>query len=103
MRVYYGTSHELMLTGYSVDLSSRGLYIKTKVPLDIAATLILTFSLPGQPDEQNVSCKGRVAWVNDEKNPSKPELPPGMGIELTDLSSENLSSISTFLEIEAKW
>ena len=103
MRVYYGKSHELLLTGYTVDISSGGLYIRTNIPLNVGDSLTLKFSLPGGHDDQVVLCRGSVAWVNDEKNLSKKDMPPGMGVEFKELSKEDFASISSFVDIEGKW
>jgi uncharacterized protein (TIGR02266 family) len=102
MRVYYGTPPQTVLSDFSVDLSTGGLYLKTKMPLGIDDDLMLTFSLPGQ-DEKAVSCSARVAWVNREENPLKPELPSGVGVQFVDLAPEDLASIASCLEIESIW
>jgi len=90
VRVYYGPPPQTVLSDFSVDLSTGGLYLKTKMPLGIDDDLTLTFSLPGQ-DEKAVSCGARVAWVNQEENLLKPELPSGVGVQFLDLAPEDLS------------
>jgi len=102
MRVYYGPSPQTVLSDFSVDLSTGGLYLKTDIPLGIDDDLMLTFSLPGQ-EKKSVSCGARVAWVNQEVNPLKPELPPGVGVQFIDLAPEDLASIASCLDIEAIW
>jgi uncharacterized protein (TIGR02266 family) len=102
MRVYYGPSPQSVLSDFSVDLSTGGLYLKTNIPLEIDDDLMLTFSLPGQ-EEKSVSCDARVAWVNQEENPLKPELPSGVGVQFIDLTPEDLASIASCLDIEAIW
>ena len=102
MRVYYGPPPQTVLSDFSVDLSTGGLYLKTNMPLEIDEELMLIFSLPGQ-EKEAVSCSARVAWVNQEENPLKPELPSGMGVQFVNLSPEDLASIAGCLEIEATW
>ena len=102
MRVYYGPPPQTVLSDFSVDLSTGGLYLKTKMPLGIDDDLTLTFSLPGQ-DEKAISCGARVAWVNQEENPPKPELPSGVGVQFVDLAPEDLASIASCLQIESIW
>jgi len=102
MRVFYGPSPQTVLSDFSVDLSTGGLYLKTNMPLEIDEELMLIFSLPGQ-EKGAVSCSARVAWVNQEENPLKPELPSGMGVQFVNLSPEDLASIAGCLEIEATW
>ena len=104
MRVYYGPAPQKMLSEFSVDLSTGGLYVKTDSPLPLDENLTLRFTLPDQ--KGMVTCKARVAWVNPKQNPRKPELPPGMGIQFVELSLEDMKSIRRFLEhneLEPSW
>ena len=72
--------------------------------MEIDENLTLRFTLP---DEKGmVSCKARVAWVNQKEKPRKPELPPGMGIQFVELPLEDMKSIRRFLEhneLEPSW
>lgn len=104
VRVYYGPVPQRMLSEFSVDLSSGGLYVKTDFPLTAGESLTLRFTLPDQ--KGMVSCKARVAWVNQKEKPRKPDLPPGMGIQFVELSLEDMKSIRRFLEhneLEPSW
>ena len=102
MRAYYGPSLQTVLSDFSVDFSTGGLYLKTNIPLGVDDDLMLTFSLPGQ-EKKSVSCGARVAWVNQEENPLKPGLPSGVGVKFIDLAPEDLASIASCLDIEAIW
>ncbi len=102
MRVYYGPSPQTVLSDFSVDFSTGGLYLKTNIPLGLDDDLMLTFSLPGQ-EKKSVSCGARVAWVNQEGNLLKAELPSGVGVQFIDLAPEDLASIASCLDIEAIW
>ena len=101
--VYYGPTKTTILSGFSVDLSAGGLYIKTNFPLKVNEELKLVFSLPEEYDQKPVSCRARIAWVNSESNPVKPDLSPGVGVEFIDIPPEDLASITNFLEINAAW
>lgn len=104
MRVYYGASQGTILTGFSVDLSSGGLFLTTNFPLAVDEKLFLIFSLPGQ--DKSITCNARVAWANHEHDLRKSELPPGVGVQFVDLSLEDMKSIRRFLEhnvIEPTW
>lgn len=104
MRVYYGPAPQKLLSEFSLDLSTGGLYVKTDFPLPLDETLTLRFTLPDH--KGMVTCKARVAWVNPKKNPRKPDLPPGMGIQFVELSLEDMKSIKRFLEhneLEPSW
>ena len=104
IRVYYGPAPQKLLSEFSVDMSTGGLYVQTDFPLPVDENLTLRLSLPDQ--KGMISCKARVAWVNPKENPRKPELPPGMGIQFVDLCLEDLKSIKRFLEhneLEPSW
>jgi len=96
IRVFYGPDRKAMLSGFSVDLSTGGLYLKTEVPLQVEECLTLLFTLPGE--DRSISCNVRVAWVNSADKPRKPELPPGVGLQFVDLSLEAMKAIRRFLE-----
>ena len=102
IRVYYGDYQSKLLTGYSVDLSTGGIFLVTTCPFDIDDIVKLKFSLPGD-DEKTVSCDARVAWINYEDKRLKPEYSTGVGLQFVDLAPEELCSIVGFLEVEAAW
>lgn len=104
IRIYYGEAPQKVLSEFSVDLSTGGLYLKTDFPLQVDERLLLRFTLPDQ--KRMVSCNARVAWVNPKVKPRKPELPPGMGVQFVDLSLDDVKSIRRFLEyneLEPSW
>jgi uncharacterized protein (TIGR02266 family) len=104
IRVYYGPVPQKMLSEFSVDLSTGGLYLNAESPLPVDECLTLRFTLPDQ--KGMVTCKARVAWVNSKQNPRKPDLPPGMGIQFVDLSLDDMKMIKRFLEhneLEPSW
>lgn len=104
MRVYHGPSKDKLLTGFSVDISAGGLFLHTECPLAVDESLMLLFHL--QQQEKSISCNARVAWVNEEENPRKPELPPGVGVQFVDMSLDGIKAIRRFLEhneIEPAW
>lgn len=96
LRVYYGASHNMVLCGFSVDISRGGLYLKTDVSFSVDERLLLSFTLPD--DSEALSCWARVVWVNSNENPSKPDHPQGAGVEFVGLSAESLEAIQTFLK-----
>ena len=106
LRVYYGPTQQTILSGFSVDLSTGGLFLQTEYPLAINDRLILIFSLPDQ--EKSVSCDARVAWVNKdrESDAENNDYPSGAGLQFVDLSLEDVTAISGFVEyygVEAAW
>jgi len=95
LRVYYGPSQNLVLYGFSVDMSSGGLFLKTEIPFSVNETVLLSFTLPDV--NKVVNCNAKVAWVNLADEPRKPELPTGIGLQFLDLSTEYLMSIKSLL------
>ena len=96
LRVYYGSSQEKVLYGFSVDMSTGGLFLKTETPFSAKERVLLSFTLPDV--NKTVNCKAIVAWVNLKDEPRKPELPPGIGLQFVDLSTEYFDSIQSLLE-----
>lgn len=102
LRVYYGPSQKTVLAGFSVDLSTGGLFLETEYPLVVNERLSLIFSMPNQ--EKSVSCLAKVAWCNTDTE--KNDLPLGVGLQFVDLSLEDVKAITEFVEnydIEAAW
>lgn len=95
LRVYYGTSQEKVLYGFSVDMSSGGLFLKTEIPFSINEVALLSFTLPDI--NKIVNCKAKVAWVNLKDEPRKPELPPGIGLQFLDLPTDYSMAIQSLL------
>ncbi|MDG5466718.1 PilZ domain-containing protein [Deltaproteobacteria bacterium IMCC39524] len=102
LRVYYGDHQSKLLTGYSIDLSTGGIFLSTTCPFDVDDIVKLKLSIPGE-EESTVSCDARVAWINYEDKRLKPEFPTGVGLQFVDLTPENFGSIVGFLEVEAAW
>jgi uncharacterized protein (TIGR02266 family) len=96
LRVYYGSSQDIVLYGYSVDVSCGGLFLKTETPFFVDEKVLLSFTLPDV--HKTINCKAKVAWVNSKDKPCKPELPTGIGLEFLDLSSEYFDSIQSLLK-----
>jgi uncharacterized protein (TIGR02266 family) len=99
LRVHYGTGDQKLLTHYSVNLSTGGIFMETNVVLPVDTPLSLEFSLPGSV--QQLQCRGRVAWVNLPGDALSPSLPPGMGIQFVDLKLAELHAIKEFVQMEA--
>lgn len=95
MEVKYGPGQ--LLTGYSFDLSARGMFLATENLLSLEASLSLKFHLPNQA--QPICCLGSVAWVNSPESPCDAALPIGMGIRFVSLALEDLCQIREVLKI----
>jgi uncharacterized protein (TIGR02266 family) len=93
--IFYGVNPHELVTNYTVNLSSGGLFIETKETLPVDTILCVEFKLP---DRSNViSCKARVAWVIEENSNKKPSFPPGMGLHFLTLSLEDIRTIREYL------
>lgn len=96
VRVYYSALQSKLLSSYSVDFSTGGVFLTTDYPFEVDDNLTVKLSIPSQEDN-SVSCKARVAWVNNETSRCKPEYPLGVGLQFIDLAPEDLHSIEGFL------
>ena len=97
IRVYYGACTSKLLTGYSIDLNTNGIYLVTTCPFDVDDNVKLKLFIPGH-EVRVVSCVARVAWINHENNPPKPEYPAGVGLQFADITPEDLKTIVNFLK-----
>lgn len=103
LRVRFGQTQKL-LTSYSVNLGTGGLFLETVDPLPAETPLNLEFDLPDSGGI--IVCRGRVAWVNPPNCSRKPQLPPGMGIQFLNLTLEDMGKIREFVKrkcISASW
>lgn len=96
--VQYNPSGKTTLSGFSNDLSVGGLYLRTKLPLDIDDTLKLSFSLTCKEPEFSISCHARIAWTNSDLNRRKLGYVSGVGLQFLDLSHEDLSALEKFID-----
>ena len=96
LRIYYGPSQNRVLYGFSVDMSTGGLFLKTETPFSVNERVMLSFTLPEV--KKVINCSAKVAWVNLAEQPSKPGLPAGVGLQFLNLSTEYLASIQSLLE-----
>ena len=96
LRVYYGSSQTMVLYGFTVDMSSGGLFLKTETRFTVGDKVLLSFTLPDA--NKVVNCNAQVAWVNLQEEPKKPDLPAGVGLQFLDLSTEYLMSIQSLLQ-----
>jgi uncharacterized protein (TIGR02266 family) len=98
LRINYGIEGREVLTDYSVNLSSGGVFIETTEVLPAETPLFLEFSLP--ESGRIIRCKGRVAWINHPDRIISPHLPPGMGVQFLDFVLHEVLSLREFLKKE---
>lgn len=93
--IFHGPYQKQILTDYTVNVSTGGVFIESSRILPKDTDLTVKFKLP---DSDNIIVvKAIVAWVNDPSSLKKPSLPPGMGLQFLDLSLEDLHAIRAFL------
>lgn len=89
--IFYGQEELNLMSDYSVNMSTGGVFIETRKILPQDEYLYVEFMLP--EDDHIITCKSRVAWTNCPEELVSPELPPGMGLQFIDLPLDELSSI----------
>jgi len=92
--IYYGVDPEKLLSNYSVNISTGGVFIASNKMLPEGTVLTVKFNLPNS--DAIIYGHARVAWLNAPDNIKKSSLPPGMGIQF--ISSEIYPVLSHFLE-----
>jgi uncharacterized protein (TIGR02266 family) len=93
--IYYGAEQQELLAHYAVNLSTGGLFIETNIVFSVDAPLTVEFMLPSS--NAHITCKARVAWINEPGSLSKPFLSPGIGLQFLDLSLKDMHAIRDFI------
>ena len=93
--VPFREDHDMVLSDYTVNLNTGGLFLTASKNLPVGTPLFLEFSLP--ETGINVSCQARVAWINDPENPLKSDLPSGMGLQFVDITSSEVAIIEAYV------
>ena len=94
--VYYGEKKEKMMSDYSINMSLGGIFIESERILPADTTLLVEFKLPMY--EKPIRCNSRVAWTNEPENPKSAALPKGMGLQLVDMSLNEMHVVRTCIE-----
>jgi uncharacterized protein (TIGR02266 family) len=93
--IFNGPNQKKLLSNYSVNMSTGGVFIETGSILPVGTLLAVKFKLPG--NDSIIACKARVAWINEPGNLRKFSLPPGMGLQFIDLPLESMYLIREYL------
>ena len=101
LRIQYqcGADPDSVLSNYSVNLSTGGIFIETTYLLPTDSPLNIELILP--EDGRIIKCTGRVAWVNHPESIKNQNLPVGMGLQFLDLSLDDMDSIRQFIKNQA--
>ena len=94
--IFYGIYQKELLTDYSINISTGGVFVESGRILPEGTELTVKFNLPDS--DIIIVAKARVAWTNEPAALKKTSLPPGMGLQFLDLSLENMHTIRAFLD-----
>lgn len=104
LAIFYGSGQRKLMTNYSVNMSTGGIFIETAEPMSVDTTLFVKFRLP--VNGESISCKTKVAWTNEPGEIKSRDLPPGMGLRFLDLSLDRIHAIRGFINqagLEPAW
>src|SRR5512140_1176075 len=86
--IFNGPDQRRLISNYSVNMSTGGLFIETEAILPVDTLLLLKFKLPD--NDAIIACNARVAWTNEPGHLKKNSSPSGMGLQFLNLSLENM-------------
>jgi len=92
-------SLEQFIERYAVDVSRGGIFIRTREPLPVGTQLKLDFQY--QNGGPLMAGDGTVVWIRDP-DPSRPNIPPGMGVRFDRLTPESQAVLELLLADKAK-
>lgn len=98
MRVNFGPDASQLLSEYTLNLSTGGVFLETMNLMAEGTPLVVEFVLPHR--DILISCNASVAWVNHPAMIRNPNLPAGMGIQFLDLSTESIEAIRNYIHDE---
>ena len=99
LRVHYGVDREKLLSDYSVNVSTGGLFIETLDPLPVGTELTIEFILPER--HVTIRSEGRVAWINHPELMKNPGLPVGMGLQFVNIAFDDMNAIRGYIKKES--
>lgn len=94
--IFNGRYQKELVTDYTVNVSTGGVFIETAKILPVDTLLVVKFKLPDM--DRIITCRSRVAWTNGPDELRKPSIPHGMGIQFIDLSLEDMHAIRLFID-----
>jgi len=94
--IFYGTYQKKILTDYSINMSTGGVFVETNMILPEDTELTVKFKLPHT--DTLIIAKARVAWVNGPESVKAAALPVGMGLHFLNLSAADMSAIRAYLD-----
>ena len=104
IKIKFGEQRDMLLTDYTVNINTGGIFVSSTKLFPVGTHLVLEFSLPGIV--KVVSCRTRVAWVNEGVPPLKRDLPVGMGLGFVGISLDEMNAIREYInsnDLAADW
>jgi CRP/FNR family cyclic AMP-dependent transcriptional regulator len=83
------------VNAYTGNLSSGGLFIKTKNPLEQGEQFLLKLQLPGLSDPMKIKCE--VAWSRKEEEKTD-DSPAGMGVAFIEMTNNDNQMLKEYLK-----
>ena len=83
------------LFDFSTNLGEGGIFIKTETPKPPSSELDIVLKLPGY--SKKIQIRGKVIWTQSPV-PQNKKIVPGMGIQFTSCSEEDLDTIAEFVQ-----
>lgn len=77
----------------SLDVSARGMFLRTSEVLPVGEDVLVRFNLPGVP--QSFKAVGRVMWSSPTDTPQG--LPAGMGVQFLDLDTQGQTVVERYV------
>ena len=85
-------------TASVLNISERGVYIRTLNPLPIGSEIEMNLYFPGL--EEPLKFVGVIRWIN--QSGEDPEIPPGMGVELIEAPEEGIKLLKEQMAVTPK-
>ena len=85
--------HDNFYTGFSEDISSGGLFVTTYQLKPVGTEVTIRFSLP---DGSEIEANAVVRWLREPRDLDG-DVPPGMGLQFTELDPTARSTIDEFI------
>lgn len=99
IKIKFGQDRDNLLTDYTVNINTGGLYVSSSRLLPVGTSLFVEIGLPG--NDKTVCCQARVAWINEEGATIKRDLPAGMGLGFVGISLEEMNVIREYIKSDA--
>ena len=104
IKIKFGQQKDALFTDYTVNINTGGLFVSSPKLLPVGSELFVEFGLPGV--DKMISCRARVAWVNEGVPPLKRDLPVGMGLGFVGISLDEMNIMRDYIknhDLAADW